>query len=122
MIKKLEINGVHYEITPKLNTYVRNKLGKIDKYIPRRARESAHMEVFLKEIKIKAKKECECEVILRLPNDTLTVKESTINMFAAVDIVEAKLKNQVKKYKTKHGSPQLHHRLIGKLRRTKHQI
>lgn len=122
MIKKLEINGVHYDVSPKLNTYIRKKLGKIDKYIPRHARESAHMEVFLKEVKIKAKIDCVCEIILRLPNDTLTVKESTVNMFAAVDIVEAKLKNQVKKYKTKHGSPQLHHRLIGKLRRTKHQI
>lgn len=122
MIKKLEINGVHYEVTPKLKTYIRKKLGKIDKYIPRHARESAHMEVFLKEVKIKARKDCECEVVLRLPHDTLTVKESTVNMFAAVDIVEAKLKNQVNKYKSKHGSPQLHHRLIGKLRRTKHQI
>ncbi len=122
MIKKLEIKGVHYELTPKLKTYVRNKLGKMDKYIPKHARESAHMEVFLKEVKNKSKNICECEVILRLPNETLTVKESTINMFAAVDIVEAKLKNQVKKYKSKHGSPQLHHRLIAKLRRSKHRI
>ncbi len=122
MISKLEINGVHYEVTPKLKTYIRKKLGKIDKYILRHARESAHMEVFLKEIKIKTKKVCECEVVLRLPKETLTVKESTINMFAAVDIVEAKLKIQVKKYKSKHGSPQLHHRLIGKLRRRKHQV
>lgn len=122
MIKKLEINGVHFEVDTKLKTYVTKKMGKLNKYIPRHARESAHIEVFLKEQKIKAKKECICEVILYLPHDTITTTESTVNMYAAVDIVEAKLKNQIKKYKMKHGSPQLHHRLIGKLRRTKHEL
>lgn len=122
MIKKLEINGVHYDIDPKLRAYVTKKLGKLDRFIPSRARESAHMEVFLKEVKIKAKKECVCEVVLHLPHDKFSIQESTINMYAAVDIIEAKLKNQIKKYKTKHGAPQLHHRVIAKLRRTKHDI
>jgi putative sigma-54 modulation protein len=121
MINKLEINGVHFKVDTKLKTYVTKKLGKLDKYIPKHARQSAHLEVFLKETKIKAKVEHQCEVVLHLPHDKLTTKESTVNMYAAVDIVEAKLKNQIKKYKTKHGSPQLHHRLIGKLRRTKHE-
>ena len=30
------------------------------------------------------------------------VKETTINIYAAVDIVEAKLKNQLTRYKQKH--------------------
>ena len=122
MIQKLEINGVHYTPDAKLKAYVNKKIGKLEKYIPKHARASAHAEVFLKEVKIKAKKENVCEVVLHLAHDKITTKESTINMYAAVDIVEAKLKNQIKKYKQKHGSPQLHHRLIGKLRRTKHQI
>lgn len=119
---KLEISGVHYDIDKKLKAYTTKKISKLDKYIPRQVRESAHAEVFLKEVKIKAKKECICEVILHLPHEKLTIQESTINMYAAVDIVETKLKNQIKKYKNKHGSPQLHHRLIGKLRRTKHDL
>ncbi len=122
MIDKFEISGVHYDLNPKVKVYATKKLGKIDKFIPRHARESAHMEVFLKEVKIKAKKECVCEVILHLPHDKLSIQESTINMYAAIDIVETKLKNQIKKYKQKHGAPQLHHRVIAKLRRTKHQI
>lgn len=122
MIKKLEINGVHFEVDDKLKAYVSKKLGKLDKYIPKHARQSTHLEVFLKEIKIKAKKENVCEVILHLPHDIITTTESTINMYAAIDIVEAKLKNQIKKYKMKHGSPQLRHRLISKLRRTKHDV
>ncbi len=122
MISKIEINGVHFDVEPKLKTYVLKKLGKLDKYIPKHARESAHLEVFLKEMKIKTKREKICEVVLHLPKEKLTVEESTVNMYAAVDIVEAKLKNQIKKYKNKHGAPQLRHRLIGKLRRNKHNI
>jgi ribosomal subunit interface protein len=75
------------------------KIGKLDKYIPRNSRGSAHAEVFLKELKIKNKKECVCEVVMHLPHEEFVTKESTMNIFAAVDIVEAKLKNQLRKYK-----------------------
>ena len=116
MIERLEINGVHMKADKKLHAYVTKKIGKLDRYIPRHARESAHAEVFLKEVKIKTKKECLCEVVLHLPKETLTTKESTMNMFAAVDIVEAKLKNQLKKYKETHDSVRLHRRVLARLR------
>lgn len=118
MIQKLEINGVHTVLTDDLKKYITKKIGKLDRYMPRHARESAHAEVFVKEIMIKAKKECMCEVVLRLPGATITTKESTINMFAAVDIVEAKLKNQVKKYKEMHGTKRIHRRVLLRLRRS----
>lgn len=118
MIQKLEITGVHFDVDPKLHAYVTKKIAKLDRYLPRHARESAHAEVFLKEAKIKAKKECTCEVVLHLPKTkTMTTKETTMNMFAAVDIVEAKLKNQLKKYKETHSSLRLHRRVLSKIRR-----
>lgn len=117
MIQKLEINGIHFETDKKLHDYIDKKIGKLDRYMNRHVRDSVHAEVFLKERMIKAKKECTCEVVLHLPKDTLTTKETTINMFAAVDIVETKLKNLLKKYKDTHGSAQLHRRLYAKLRR-----
>lgn len=118
MIKKLEINGVHTVLTNDLKKYITKKIGKLDRYMPRHARESAHVEIFVKEIMIKAKKECMCEVVLHLPGTTLMTKESTINMFAAVDIVEAKLKNQLKKYKDTHNSKRIHRRVLLRLRRS----
>lgn len=117
MIKKLEIDGVHTVLTPDLKKYVTKKIGKLDTYMSRKVRESAHAEVKLKESKAKDKKQCTCEVILMLPNEVLTVKESTLNMYAAVDIVEAKLKNQLKKYKDTHSNPRLHRRLLLRLKR-----
>ncbi len=117
MIEKLEIAGVHTTLTPELQKYVTKKIGKLDRFLPRNARQSAHAEITLKEVKAKNKKECVCEVVLFLPHDKLMTKEATLNMFAAVDIVEAKLKNQLKKYKEKHSSLRLHRRVISKLRR-----
>lgn len=117
MIQKLEINGVHMTVDKKLHDYVNKKIGKLDRYLSRHSKESAHAEIFLKEQKIKTKKECTCEVVLHLPHETLTTKETTVNMFAAVDIVEAKLKNLLKKYKDTHNTARLHRRLYAKLRR-----
>jgi|SRR5690606_18898087 len=112
----MEISGIHFKVDPDIERYVEKKIGHLDRYIPRKARESAHVEVKLKEQKIKTKKECTCEVVLHLPHDTLMTKETTINMFAAVDIVETKLKNQLKKYKETHGVKRIHRRLLNKLR------
>ena len=41
----------------------------------------------------------EVEVIINVPDKKITAKDSTMNVLAAVDIVEAKLNGQVRKYK-----------------------
>ncbi len=116
MIQKLEITAVHMDLSKKLGDYATKKIGKLDHYMSRHVRESAHAEIFLKESKIKQRKECTCEVVLHLPKETITLSETTINIFAAVDIVEAKLKNQLKKYKDMHSPAGLHRRMILRLR------
>lgn len=118
MIQKLEIQGVHTEVSKDLQKYIQKKIGKLDQYMPVAARESAHAEVKLKEQKVKSRVECSCEVILHLPKETISTKETTVNMFAAVDVVEEKLKNRIKKYKQTHGSGQLRHRILAKFKRS----
>ncbi len=117
MIEKLEISGIHAHVDSDLHKYVVKKIGKLDQYMNRHVRKSVHAEVKLKEAKIKARKQSTCEVILFLPHEQITTKETTINMYAAVDIVETKLKNQLKKYKDKHTKPRLHRRVLNKVRR-----
>lgn len=121
MLKKLKITGVHMKLDPKLKAYANKKIGKLDRYASRHVRSSMHAEIILKEEVLKTKKNCICEVVMHLPHDTITTKESTINMYAAIDIVEAKLKNQLKKYKELHGQPRFHRRLVAHLRRIKHE-
>jgi putative sigma-54 modulation protein len=119
MIEKLEIAGVHTSVDDKLHRYVTKKIGKLDTYIARHARKSAHAEVLLKKNSTKSTKILyACEVILHLPHEVIRVEEATLNLYAAVDIVEEKLKTQLKKYKDLHASPKLHRRVISRL---KHQ-
>jgi putative sigma-54 modulation protein len=116
MIQKLDITGVHLEVDDELKRYVQKKLGRLDRFIPKLSRESVHLEVKLKEGKAKNKDERTCEIILHLPGENIFVKESTINMYAAIDIVETKLHYQLKKYKELHASPRLHQRLLTRLK------
>jgi putative sigma-54 modulation protein len=87
--------------------------------MPRKARLSAHAEVRLKATKKDGKTQHLCEVVMHLPHDTLNTKEATVNIYAAVDIVEAKLQSQLKKYKSKHNPVRLHKRFVARLRRSK---
>lgn len=114
MIEKMEISGVHTEVSDDLHRYVGKKIGKLDRYIPRRARQSAHVEVKLKEATIKKRKQYTCDVVMYLPHETIATKETTLNMFAAVDIVETKLKNQLKRYKGQHSIMRHHTRRLVK--------
>lgn len=119
MIKKLEISGVHTDVNDKLRKYVAKKIGRLDRYVPRANRPSVHAEVTLKELKVRDKNNCECDIVVYLPGEALAAKEATVNMYAAVDIVEAKLRNQLKKYKETHAAtnPRLHQRVLQRLRR-----
>jgi ribosomal subunit interface protein len=119
MIQKLEIAGVHTSVDEKLHRYVTKKIGKLDVYIARHARKSAHAEVMLKKNQARSNSKIlyACEVVLYLPHEVVRVEEATLNLYAAVDIVEEKLKHQLKKYKEIHASPKLHRRVIARLKR-----
>ena len=117
MIKKFEIQGVHAQVDDKLKAYVERKIGGLDRYISKHSRESAHAEVHLKETQSKAKDRFRCEVTLFLPQKTIVVKENALNMYAAVDIVEAKLKQQLQKYKDLHGSGKKYRHVFARFQR-----
>jgi putative sigma-54 modulation protein len=115
MITKLEIAGIHMSVDDNLKRYVTKKIGECDRFLPRRLRPSLHAEVSLKEVRAQDKKNCICEVVLYLPHEVITSTESTINMYAAVDIVETKLQTQLRKYKQLHTDPKFYRRMLSRL-------
>jgi putative sigma-54 modulation protein len=117
MLKKFEISGVHTEVNDQLRKYITKKLGKIDRYLPKPARASAHMEVRLKESRVDGKMLSTCDVTLRLPRGTITMKESNLNMYASVDIIQAKLKQQIERYKESRTDGKRQRRLFARYRR-----
>ena len=79
--------------------YIRKKIGSLDKRLPRHARKSVRADVKLAEVNRDRGNKYEVEVLLHVPDKTLTAKDSTMNVLAATDIVEAKLVAQLKRYK-----------------------
>lgn len=99
---KLDIRSVHFELDDNLRKYVTKKIDKLEKYISAEARSSMHVEIYLKESNAQRVKLCECEAVVHLPKEIIRIKDATVNMYAAVDIVEEKLKQALKRYKDLH--------------------
>jgi len=118
MINNLQISGVHNQLTDNARSYVKKKIGGLEKYIPRAARESTFVDVKLKEGKSKDKKTFECEVIMKMPKSTLTAHRKSTALLAAIDEVEENLKNQLKRYKDLHSSARLDKRVLSRFKRS----
>jgi len=99
MINLVTITGVKYTVDEATKKYVARKISRLDRYMPRHARQSASAEVLLKEVNRAHGNKYEAEVIIKLPGKTIVAKDSTVNILAAVDIAEAKLVTQLEKYR-----------------------
>lgn len=99
MIESIDITGVKYDLDATTKKYVTKKVGRLDRYLPKHARKSASADIKLKEINGDHGNKYEAEVTLHIPGKMLTARDSTVNMLAAIDIVEAKLVAQLRKYK-----------------------
>ena len=116
MIERIEISGIHTEVSDELRKYIIKKISRLDRFVPKKLRESVHTEVKLILAKSSDKKQYSCEVIMHLPKENLTAKDATFNMFAAIDIVERKLKAQLLRYKQLHQQPTKIRTILKKVR------
>lgn len=117
MIKTMDITGVRYTPDETTRRYVRKKIGLLDRYLSRHARKTARVEVKLKEVNRTHGNKYECDVIMYVPDVTLTAKDSTMNMLAAIDIVEEKMRTQLRKYHDEHTNHKAKHNLLGRFKR-----
>lgn len=99
MIERLTITGVKMELDATTKKYVAKKIASLDRYLPKQARKSVSADVKLKQVNRDHGNKYEAEVIFHVPEKTIVAKDSTVNILAAVDIVEAKLVNQLRRYK-----------------------
>jgi putative sigma-54 modulation protein len=117
MIASVDITSVRYEAGDQIQKYVMRKVSKLDKYLPRHARKSVTADVKLKQVNRDHGNKYEAEIILTVPDKKLTAKDSTANMFAAIDIVEAKLMNQIRKYKEESVTHVANRRILSRFKR-----
>jgi putative sigma-54 modulation protein len=103
MITHIDITGVGtYTPDDSTKKYIKKKIGSLDRLAPRHARKSMHAEVKLAEVNRDNGNKYEVEVVMSVPDKRVTAKDTTMNILAAVDIVEAKLATQLRKYKQEH--------------------
>lgn len=102
MIAKIDTSGINIELNDDIRKYIARKIGRLDKYIPKPIRNEAQAAARLRETGNRLGNKYECEVVLKVSGATMQAKESTLNMFAAVDIAEVKLRNQLIKYKNEY--------------------
>ncbi len=118
MIANITLTGLHLDLDNKTKKYVKKKIGALDRYLPRHARKSATAEVKLSQVNRDHGNKYEAEIIIRLPEKTVTAKDTTMNILAAVDIVEAKVVAQLKRYKDLHTNHRGNHGMLAKFKRS----
>ena len=100
MIEKIEINAKGYKIEEPLRKYVEKRLGKLDKYLPRGVKKGAACKVMVKEIGKNKGDKYEISATLDIKGGkVLTAKDECSNVFTGVDLLEAKLAGQIRRYK-----------------------
>lgn len=119
MIAQVEITGVGaYTADESTKKYIRKKIGTLDRLAPRHARKTMRADVKIAEVNRDKGNKYEVEVILVVPGRTITAKDSTMNVLAATDIVEAKLATQLRKYKQEHLPHVGRRRLLDRFKRS----
>ena len=119
MITQIEITGVGgYTADTSTKKYIRSKIGALERLAPRHARKSMRAEVKVAEVNRDKGNKYEVEVIVFVPGRNLTAKDSTMNVLAATDIVEAKLATQLRKYKEEHVPHVGQRRLLDRFKRS----
>ena len=100
MIEKIEISGNDYKVEDGLKKYIEKRIGKLDRYLPKGSKKDVVAKVIVSEIgKSKASK-YEIAVAMEIPGGkVIAAKDECSNVFAGVDLVEAKLTGQIRRYK-----------------------
>ena len=118
MINQISITGIKYEVDDATKKYVIKKISRLDRYIPRHARKTACAEVVLRGVNKAHGNKYEAEVVIDIPGKVITAKDSTVNMLAALDIVEAKLAAQLHKYKAEVKNHKGRRRVLSRFKRS----
>ena len=100
MINNLDISGSNSKIEENFKKYASKKIGKLDKYLPRGSKKDVVAKVVVTEVKRDKGNKYEISVAMEIPGGkVLSAKDECSNLYAGIDIVEAKLTGQIRRYK-----------------------
>lgn len=96
---ELTINGRNLDVTPRLETYVQKKTGKLDRYMPNLVK--IHVDLSEENTRSAVERQV-AQITIRDDRGTiLRAEERSNDMFAAIDAVVDKLYRQINRYRGK---------------------
>ena len=119
MIEKIDIVGNDYKVDESLKKYVEKRLAKLDKYLPRKSKKDVICKVMINEIGKSRGEKYEISAAMDIPGGkVIAAKDECSNVFTGVDLVEAKLLGQIRRYKLE-AQPHRHKKSLKNLFRKK---
>ena len=100
MIDTIELSGNNYKVEEPLNKYAQKRIGKLDRYLPRGFKKNVKAKVVVSEIGRSKGDKYEISVAMEIPGGkVLAARDECNNVFAGMDLIEAKLLGQIRRYK-----------------------
>ena len=100
MIEKVDISGNGYKVEDGLRKYTAKRLGKLDRYLPKGSKKDVVVKAVVSEIGKNRLDKYEISVAMEIPGGkVIAAKDECSNVFAGIDLVEAKLTGQIRRYK-----------------------
>ena len=101
MIEKIDISGSNFKVEEGFKKYVEKRIGKLDRYLPRQHRKDVVAKVVVTQVDRDHGNKYEISASMNIPGGkVLAAKDEASNIFAGIDIIEAKLTGQIRRYKT----------------------
>ena len=101
MIENIEVSGVKYKVEETFRKYAVKRIGKLDKFLPRKNRKDLVAKVVVTQVNRAHGNKYEISASLDIPGGKVIVaKDEASNVFAGIDIIEAKLTGQIRRIKT----------------------
>ncbi len=100
MIEKIDLSGNNYTISDSFRKYTIKRIGKLDRYLPRGSKKDVVAKIVITEVDQAHGNKYSVSVAMEIPGGkVITAKDECSNVFAGIDILEAKLKGQIRRYK-----------------------
>ena len=100
MIDKIDITGNGYKVEDTFKKYVEKRLGKLDRYLPRGSKKDVVCKVVVTGTGKNKHEKYDISAAMEIPGGkVIAAKDECSNLFAGVDLIEAKLMGQIRRYK-----------------------
>ena len=100
MIDKIEITGNKYKVEESFRKYAIKRIGKLDRYLPRGSKKDVIAKIVITEVNRAHGNKYEISAAMEIPGGkVIAARDESSNVYAGVDIIEAKLMGQIRRFK-----------------------